>query len=43
MESSAIDPRAEQKKTQGNAEFKKGNHGAAISYYTEAIGKRLSL
>jgi len=37
MESSALDPKAEQKKVQGNAEFKKGNHGAAISYYTEAI------
>lgn len=37
MESTTIDPRAEAKKAQGNAEFKKGNHGAAIAYYTEAI------
>ncbi len=30
---------AEQKKNQGNEEFKHGNYAAAIRYYTEAIGK----
>lgn len=31
------DSAAEDKKNLGNAEFKKGNHGKAIAYYTEAI------
>ena len=39
MESTPSNAQAEAKKQKGNAEFKKGNHGAAIAYYTEAIGK----
>jgi tetratricopeptide (TPR) repeat protein len=31
--------KADQRKQLGNQEFKKGNYQAAISYYTEAIGK----
>jgi hypothetical protein len=38
MESTAPNAQADAKKQKGNAEFKKGNHGAAIAYYTEAIG-----
>ena len=30
------DSASEDKKNLGNAEFKKGNHGKAIQYYTEA-------
>lgn len=35
--------KAEQKKQLGNNEFKKGNHSAAINYYTDAIGKNPKL
>lgn len=28
---------SEDKKAKGNAEFKKGNFGSAIKYYTEAL------
>ena len=30
---------ADAKKTEGNNEFKKGNYGAAINLYSQAIGK----
>lgn len=29
-----VESNSEQKKAQGNAEFKKGNYGAAIVFYT---------
>jgi len=32
-----VESKAEEKKKQGNAEFKKQNYGAAIKYYTEAL------
>ena len=31
------DTASEDKKNLGNAEFKKGNYGKAIQYYTEAV------
>jgi len=31
------DTSSENKKNLGNAEFKKGNYGKAIQYYTEAV------
>jgi len=34
-----MNEQANQKKELGNSEFKKGNHSAAINYYTDAIGK----
>ena len=34
-----MESKADQRKQLGNQEFKKGNYQAAISYYTEAIGK----
>lgn len=33
--------RAEELKTQGNEEFKKGNHIQAIDLYTQAIGIKI--
>jgi hypothetical protein len=39
MQRSTDSQKAEQKKQLGNAEFKKGNHSAAINYYTDALGK----
>lgn len=30
---------AEEKKKQGNEEHKNGNYGAAVRYYSDAIGK----
>lgn len=38
---SSLTEKAQQKKDLGNSEFKKGNHTAAINYYTDAIGKFL--
>jgi hypothetical protein len=35
----SVNQQSEQKKQLGNNEFKKGNHEAAINYYTDALGK----
>jgi len=34
VEATMVDAQADEKKAKGNAEFKKGNHGAAINFYT---------
>jgi hypothetical protein len=39
MERTEAAQKANQKKELGNAEFKKGNHSAAVNYYTDALGK----
>ena len=39
MEDTTLSIKAEKYKNQGNDEFKKGNHQAAINFYTDAIGK----
>lgn len=36
------DTRSEELKNQGNEEFKKGNHVAAVALYSEALGITIS-
>ena len=43
MEDHTITEKAEKYKNQGNDEFKRGNFQAAISCYTDAIGKFYNL
>ena len=35
-----MESRAEEKKTLGNEEFKRGNYQKAVKFYTEAISKQ---
>lgn len=42
MDDSAMVAKAEKYKNQGNDQFKLGNYQAAISAYTDAIGKYFS-